>query len=209
MNIFFKLLQRVSSKYGQDPSNQKLGISMEQKSKKRVFPLDNVYQLLEPGPVVMLSTSHKGIADIMTLSWHMMIEFEPPLIACVISDKNFTFDIIKKTKECVINIPDVKLAPKVVMVGNTTGAVVDKFKKFHLSAESASCVKAPMIAECFANLECKVIDMKMASKYCIFILEVLQAWMTTSKKRQRTIHHCGEGNFVTDGKKFKLPSKMK
>lgn len=182
---------------------------MGQKSKKKIFPLARVYQLLEPGPVVMVSTSHKGIANIMTMSWHMMIEFEPPLVACVISDQNFTFDIIKKTKECVINIPDVELASKVVGVGNTTGAKVDKFKKFHLSAESALKVKAPIIAECFANLECKVIDTKMTSKYCIFILEVLQAWMTTSKKRQRMIHHCGNGNFIIDGKEFKLPSKKK
>lgn len=182
---------------------------MNHKSKKKIFPLARVYQLLEPGPVVMVSTSHKGKANIMTMSWHMMIEFEPPLVACVISDRNFTFNIIKKTKECVINIPDVALASKVVGVGNTTGAKVDKFKKFQLSAESALQVKAPMIAECFANLECKVIDMKMRSKYCIFILEVLQAWMTTSKKRQRMIHHCGDGNFITDGKKFKLPSKKK
>jgi flavin reductase (DIM6/NTAB) family NADH-FMN oxidoreductase RutF len=182
---------------------------MGQKSKKKIFPLANVYQLLEPGPVVLVSTSHKGIANIMAMSWHMMIEFEPPLIACVISDRNFTFNIIKKTKECVINIPDVELAPKVVGIGNTTGAKVDKFKKFQLTAEPASQINAPMIAECFANLECKVIDMEMTPKYCMFILEVLQAWITTSKKRQRMIHHSGNGNFITDGKKFKLPSKKK
>lgn len=182
---------------------------MEKISKKKTFPLAKVYQLLEPGPVVMVSTSRKGKANVMTMSWHMMIEFEPPLIGCVISNRNFTFDILKDTKECVINIPDVKLAPQVVGVGNTTGDKVDKFKKFQLTAEPASQVKAPLIAECFANLECKVIDMTMTSKYNIFILEVLKAWMTTSKKRQRTIHHCGNGNFIADGKQFKLPSKKK
>lgn len=182
---------------------------MEQKSKKKVFPLGRVYQLLEPGPVVMISTSHKGKANIMAMSWHMMIEFEPPLVGCVISNQNFTYDIIKKTKECVINIPSVKLAAKVVGVGNTTGAKIDKFKEFQLEAKPASHVKAPMIAECFANLECKVIDTTMTSKYCIFILEVLKAWMTTSKKRQRMIHHCGNGNFIVDGEKIKLFSKKK
>jgi flavin reductase (DIM6/NTAB) family NADH-FMN oxidoreductase RutF len=79
-------------------------------SKKTNFPLGRVYQLLEPGPVVMVSTAHQGKSNIMTMSWHMMMEFEKPLIGCVISDQNFTFDIIKKTKECVINIPDVELA---------------------------------------------------------------------------------------------------
>lgn len=182
---------------------------MKQKNKKTVLPLSKVYQLLEPGPVVMVSTSHKGKTNIMTMSWHMMIDFEPPLIGCVISNQNFSYDMIKKTKECVINIPSVELAEKVVGVGNTTGAKVDKFKEFQLQAEPASSVKAPMIAECFANLECKVIDTTMTSKYGIFILEVLQAWMTTSKKRQRMIHHCGNGNFIVDGKKIKLFSKKK
>ena len=66
-----------------------------------------------------------------------------------------------------------------------------------------------MIGECYANLECKVIDMSMAAKYNIFILEVVKAWIATSKKRQRTIHHCGNGVFMVDGKVIKLPSKKK
>lgn len=177
--------------------------------KKKSFPLARVYQLLEPGPVVLVSTSLNGKKDIMTMSWHMMVDFEPPLIACVISDMNFTFDILKKTKQCVINIPDVSLASKVVGIGNTTGAKVDKFSKFKLTPEQATDVNAPIVAECFANLECKVIDTSMTAKYGIFILEVLKAWMTTSKKRQRTIHHTGNGNFITDGKTFKLFSKKK
>jgi len=50
--------------------------------------LSKVYQVLEPGPVVLLTTAHKGRANIMTLSWHMMVEFEPPLVACVVSNRN-------------------------------------------------------------------------------------------------------------------------
>jgi flavin reductase (DIM6/NTAB) family NADH-FMN oxidoreductase RutF len=176
------------------------------KMKKQVCPLAKVYQLIEPGPVVLVSTSCSGQSNIMTMSWHMMIEFVPPLIGCVISNRNYSFELLKKSKECVINIPSVDLIDEVVSVGNTTGAKVDKFKKFGLTAEPAAFVKAPLIAECFANLECKVIDTSMTSRYGIFILEVLQAWMTTSKRRQRMIHHCGEGNFVVDGKKVKLLS---
>ena len=176
---------------------------------KKSFPLSQVYQLLEPGPVVMVTTSLNGHANIMTMSWHMMIDFEPPILGCVISDQNYTFNILKKIKECVINIPTVELASKVVGVGNTSGSKVDKFKKYHLTQEAAAKVNAPLIAECYANLECKVIDMKMATKYNIFILEVLKAWITPSKKRPRTIHHCGNGVFVIDGKVIKLPSKKK
>lgn len=177
--------------------------------KKKSLPLSKVYQLLEPGPVVMVSTARKGTPNIMTMSWHMMVDFEPPLVACVMGEGDYSFNILKQTQECVINIPTVELAKQVVGVGNTTGAKVDKFKKFNLTQVPASKVKPPMIGECYANLECKVIDMSMAAKYNIFILEVVKAWITTSKKRQRTIHHCGNGVFVVDGKIIKLASKKK
>src|SRR5579859_589072 len=176
---------------------------------KKSFPLSKVYQLLEPGPVVMVSTSRNGKPNIMTMSWHMMVDFEPPIFACVMGDGDYSFDILKETKECIINIPTVELVKEVVGVGNCTGAKVDKFKKFHLTPIDASQVDVPMIDECYANLECKVIDMSLASKYNIFILEVLKAWVTPSKKRHRTIHHCGNGVFVVDGKVIKLASKKK
>lgn len=177
--------------------------------KKISFPLAKVYQLIEPGPVVMVSTSRNGKPNIMTMSWHMMIDFEPPILGCVISDRNYSFNIIKETKECVINIPTVDFIKKVVGVGNTTGSTVDKFKKFQFTQVAASQVNVPMIGECYANLECKVIDMKMATKYNMFILEVLKAWITPLKIRPRTIHHCGNGVFVVDGKIIKLASKKK
>lgn len=176
---------------------------------KKSLPLSKAYQLIEPGPVVMVTTSLNGKANIMTMSWHMMIDFEPPILAIVMSDQNYSFDNLKKTKECVINIPTVELALKVVGVGNTTGSKIDKFKKFHLTQEPASQVKVPMISECYANLECKVIDMKMAAKYNIFILECLKAWVAPSKKRPLTIHHCGDGVFTVDGRVIKLPSQKK
>jgi flavin reductase (DIM6/NTAB) family NADH-FMN oxidoreductase RutF len=118
---------------------------------KKTFPLSKVYQLLELGPVVLVSSARNGKPNVMTQSWHMMIDFEPPLIGCVISNRNFTFDIVKETKECVINIPTVELAAKVVGIGNTSGSRVDKFKKFELSPEEALLVKAPLISECYAN----------------------------------------------------------
>jgi flavin reductase (DIM6/NTAB) family NADH-FMN oxidoreductase RutF len=176
---------------------------------KKSFPLANVYRLIEPGPVVLVTTSHKGQANIMTMSWLTMIEFEPPLIACVISNRNYTFDILKKSKECVINIPTLDLAKKVVACGNSSGRTADKFKAFGLTPVAASCVQAPLIDECYANLECKIADGKMVAKYNLFILEVLKAWIDPSQKNPRTIHHRGRGEFMVAGETIKLPSKMK
>jgi flavin reductase (DIM6/NTAB) family NADH-FMN oxidoreductase RutF len=182
---------------------------MTRNNKKKSLPLSKVYRLLEPGPVVLVSTASKGKIDIMAMSWHMMIEFEPPLVGCVISNRNHTFGLVKATKECVINIPTVELAAQVVGCGNTSGRRTDKFKKFSLTPVAGSRVKAPLIGECYANLECQVVDMRMAARYNIFILEVLKAWIDPSKKQPRTIHHCGRGTFMVAGRTITLPSKMK
>ena len=175
----------------------------------RDLPLSKVYQLLEPGPVVLLTTSRKGRANVMTMSWHMMVEFEPPLVACVVSNANYSFAALRATGECVIAIPAVKLAPKVVQVGNSSGRSVDKFAAFGLTAAPAKTVAAPLVAECFANLECRVSDTRLVSSYNLFILEVLQAWKDPAQNNPRTIHHHGYGTFIVDGKTIKLKSKMR
>jgi flavin reductase (DIM6/NTAB) family NADH-FMN oxidoreductase RutF len=176
---------------------------------KTSLPLSRVYRLIEPGPVVLVSTMSGSKANIMTMSWHMMVDFEPPILACVLSSRDYTFDIVRKTKECVINIPTVALAKKVVGCGNTSGRNVDKFKKFGLTPSAAAIVHAPLIDECYANLECKVTDTTLVNKYGIFILEVVKAWIDRSQKQPKTIHHQGKGVFAVDGEIIKLASRMK
>ncbi|MBI4938525.1 MAG: flavin reductase family protein [Nitrosomonadales bacterium] len=176
---------------------------------KKSFPLSRVYGLLEPGPVVMLTTSRKGTPNIMTLSWHTMMEFEPPLIGCVISGRNHSFDTLLATKECALNIPAAELAEKVAAIGNCSGRKVDKFAAFHLTPVAATRIEAPLIAECYANLECRVADTRLVNKYNFFILEVLKAWIDPAVKNPRTLHHRGKGVFAVDSKLIKLPSRMK
>ncbi len=175
----------------------------------KVLPPSKVYQLLEPGPVVLLTTARKGRANVMTMSWHMMVEFEPPRVACVVSGANDSFAALRATKECVIAIPALDLAPTVVEVGNCSGRDVNKFERFGLTPVPAACVAPPLIAECFANLECKVVDTRLVRKYNIFILEVLKAWSDPARKNPRTIHHHGYGRFVVDGETIKLKSRMR
>ena len=175
-------------------------------TRKREFPLAQVYGLLEPGPVVLVSTARAGRANIMPLSWHTMMEFVPPLVGCVISSLNHTFEMLRATGECVINIPTADLAKKVVRCGNASGQSVDKFKTFGLTPVAAGVVEAPLIAECYANLECRVIDRKLVTQYNFFILEVVKAWIDERQKRCKTIHHQGEGVFMVPGRLIKLPS---
>jgi flavin reductase (DIM6/NTAB) family NADH-FMN oxidoreductase RutF len=175
----------------------------------KALPLSKVYQLIEPGPVVLLTTARKGRANVMTMSWHMMVEFEPPLIACVVSGANHSFAALRATGECVIAIPARKLAPKVVQVGNSSGRDIDKFEAFDLPGVRAARVAAPLVAECFANLECRVSDRRLVNAYNLFILEVLKAWTDPAQKNPKTIHHHGYGRFVVDGPAITLKSKMR
>ena len=176
---------------------------------KQPFLLSQVYRLLEPRPVVMVTTAQKGQANIMAMSWHTMIHFEPPIVGCVISNRNYTFGILRATKECVINIPTVALAAQTVGCGNTSGRKVDKFKIIGLTPTAALHVRAPLIDECYASLECKVVDARMVPKYNFFILEVLNAWINRSRKHPRTIHHLGRGAFMVAGRTIQLPSRAK
>ena len=174
----------------------------------RDLPLAKVYQLLEPGPVVLLTTTRKGRANVMTMSWHTMVEFEPPLVACVVSNANYSFAALRTTKECVIAIPALELAPKVVAIGNCSGRDVEKFGTIGLTPAPAERVAAPLVAECFANLECKVVDTRLVNKFNLFVLEVLKAWIDPAQKDPKTIHHHGYGRFTVDGETIKLKSRM-
>jgi len=100
--------------------------------KKTDFPVSNIRRFLEPGPIVLVSSAWKGERNIMSMGWHMVMEFSPSLIGCFITSANHSFDMIRRSKECVINIPTVDLAAKVVGIGNSSGRDVDKFAKFRL-----------------------------------------------------------------------------
>lgn len=171
------------------------------------LPLHQAFQLLEPGPVVLLTTSDGKRANVMTMSWHMDVDFTP-LIACVVSESNHSFAALRKTKECVIAIPTVDLIKKVVDVGNCSGADTDKFAKFGLTPLPARSVGAPLIKECFANIECRVIDTRFVNKYNLFILEGMKAWFDPGRREQRTFHARGDGTFTVDGRTLDLRKRM-
>ena len=68
-------------------------------------------------------------------------------------------------------------------------------------------VSAPLIKECVANIECKVVD--IIKKHDIVILEGVAAYFDTSRKEKRTIHAIGDGTFVVDGRKFDRKKMMR
>jgi len=167
---------------------------------KRDFPVYKIRQLLEPGPIVLVSSQYKGEQNIMTMGWYTVMEFSPSLIGCIISGANHSYEMIRKSKECVINIPTVDMLDTVTGIGNCTGAEVNKFERFNLTAVPAKKVKAPMIKECYAHFECRIHDAGLLNKYNFFIFEVVKALRTVSPKYPATVHYRGQGEFMLSGK---------
>jgi flavin reductase (DIM6/NTAB) family NADH-FMN oxidoreductase RutF len=179
----------------------------ETQKNMKELELSQAFKLIEPGPVVLLTTAHKGKMNVMTMSWHMDIDFTP-IIACVVSEGDYSFEAIRKTKQCVIAIPTVDMMKKVVDIGNCSGADMDKFKKFNLTPLPAQKVSAPLIAECLANIECRVIDTRLVNKYNLFILEGVKVWIDPKRKERRTFHAGGDGTFTVDGRTVDLKKRM-
>ena len=173
----------------------------------RNLPLAKVYQKLEPGPVVLLTTAIGGRQNVMVMSWHMMVEFVPPLIACIVSGGNYSHAALRKTRECVIAIPSAELAEKVVRIGNCSGRDVDKFETIGLTPKKAEMVAAPLVKECAVNIECRVADTRMDGKYNMFILEAVKAWTDPKQAKAKMLHHQGYGAFVIDGETIRLKSE--
>jgi flavin reductase (DIM6/NTAB) family NADH-FMN oxidoreductase RutF len=143
------------------------------------------------------------------MGWHMMMQFSPALFGCYIWEENHSFKMLRKSGECVINIPTVDLIDKVVGVGNCSGKNVDKFEKFGLTPTAAKKVDAPLIEECYANFECKLADDRMISRYGLFVWEVVKAHVAKNSKNPRTIHYRGMGEFMVAGRSISRRDKFK
>lgn len=175
---------------------------------KKDFPVYNVRRFLEPGPIVLVSSAHKNQANIMTMGWHMVTDFSPSLVTCLISAGNHSFDLVRHSKQCVINIPTIDIAKTVVKIGNCSGRSVDKFSEFGLTPQPGTHVRAPLIEECYANFECELTDAAWAQKYNVFVFEVVKAHVAISPKLPKTIHYRGDGEFMISGSETRRWRKL-
>lgn len=161
--------------------------------------LSKAFTLMEPGPVVLVTTHNGHQANIMTISWTMVMDFTP-VFAITTGEWNHSYKALRQSRECVIAIPTVDLLDTVVGIGTCSGTDTDKFAKFKLTAEPGRVVSAPLIRECLANIECKVTD--IVEKHHIVVLEAVAAYLDTERKEKRTLHAVGDGTFIVDGRRM-------
>jgi len=169
------------------------------------YPLAKAFMLLEPGPVVLVTTSGEKHPNVMTLTWTMVLDWSPRIALCT-GAWNYTFQSMMKNQECVIAIPTADLAETVLKVGTCSSRDTDKFAQFGLTAMPAAKVKAPLIQECYANLECQVVD--YLEEYGIVILEGVKAWINSQDKAPKFFHAVGDGRFTVDGETLNLRALM-
>jgi flavin reductase (DIM6/NTAB) family NADH-FMN oxidoreductase RutF len=177
--------------------------------RKHDVPVAEIRRFLEPGPIVLVSSRWKNRTNIMTLGWHCVLGFEPSLVGCYIWNNNHSFEMIRRSRECVINVPTVEMAETVVGIGNCSGREVDKFAAFGLTAAPAESVAAPLVAECHANLECRLADASMIRRRGFFIFEVTRAHAPKVPKYPRTLHYRGDGVFMLSGKQINLRRRFR
>jgi flavin reductase (DIM6/NTAB) family NADH-FMN oxidoreductase RutF len=170
---------------------------MPRKPIKQSFPISDVRRFLEPGPIILISSAYKGESNIMTCGWHMMMDYTR--VGCYIWDANHSHDLIRKSKECVINLPTAEMASTVVRIGNCSGRDVDKFAEFKLTKQEGDAVSAPLIGECHANIECRLADSRLIDRYGLFVFDVVSARVARRPKYPKTIHYRGNGEFMVSG----------
>jgi flavin reductase (DIM6/NTAB) family NADH-FMN oxidoreductase RutF len=161
--------------------------------------LSRVFTLMESGPVVLVATNDGTKNNVMTISWTMVVDFTPQF-AITTGGWNYSFKALRNTRECVIAVPTVDMLDKVVGIGTCSGADTDKFTSFKLTPIPAKVVKAPLIQECMANIECKVVD--IVKRHNIVVLEAVAAHFSPGRKETRTIHAVGDGTFIVDGRRL-------
>ncbi len=151
---------------------------------------------IEPGPVVLVSTFDEKKNNVMTISWTMAIDFAQNIVITT-GPWNYSFGTILSTQECVVCIPAADMLETVVKIGMVSGTETDKFKEFGLTPLVAKYVKAPLIGECLACMECKVVE--YIERYGFIVLHVERVVINETLKERRMIHAVGDGTFIIDG----------
>lgn len=175
---------------------------------KKSFPLADIRRHLETGPIVLVTSRWKGRSNIMTMGWHTMMQFSPALFGCYIWEGNRSHDMIRKSRECVVNIPTIDLVDEVIKIGNSHAEDGDKFLATGLTAEAGLRVSAPLIGECYASFECKLYDDRMVNDYSFFIWEVVEAHVA-DVDAPATIHYRGGGEFMVAGEEISFRERFK
>lgn len=165
---------------------------------------------LYPLPVVMVSCGNMEKSNIITVAWTGVLNTDKPMCYISVRKERYSHDIIKNTREFVINLTTKDLVYATDWCGVKTGAKVDKFKEMHLTKEKAKHVKCPLIKESPVSIECKVKEIKELGSHDMFIAEVLSIDANESYINEKGAFDITKCNLITyaNGKYFTLGKQV-
>lgn len=169
------------------------------------MPLGRAFTLLEPGPVIWVVTDDGTRANVMTISWTMVLDFDARFAICT-GPWNSSYAALEEQRDCVIAIPPAEMIDTVLGVGTCSGKVVDKIARFGLRTQPARHVRPPLLADCIAAIECRVVDIVEA--HSILVLQGVAAWTNPALSGARMLHAVGDGTFIADGERFDRRAQM-
>ncbi|MEY2633561.1 MAG: hypothetical protein RIR00_2215 [Pseudomonadota bacterium] len=180
-------------------------------------PLDKAYRLLNHGPLTLVTTADAaGRRNVMAASWAMPLDFSPPKVAVVIDKSTYSRELLAANPQFVLNLPGRDLAAAALAVGSCCGREGDKFARHGLRTQPASLVLPPLLSDCLACLECRVLpEEAQQQKYDLFLAEVVAAWADPAvfhdgrwdfaDPQRRTLHYQAGGAFFVTGDSFVVP----
>ena len=175
---------------------------------KKEVPLAKANRLINSGQVILVTSSYKDKANIITLAWNTPLSHKPPLVGISVAKTHLSSELIIKSEEFIVNVPPVELLKQTIYCGTHSGREIDKFKEADLTAGRAKrLIKTPLIEECIGSLECYLRDVKEVGDHNLFIGEVIcaqveedffdEVWKTDKVK---LIYHLGGKFFTESGK---------
>jgi flavin reductase (DIM6/NTAB) family NADH-FMN oxidoreductase RutF len=167
--------------------------------------VSRAYGYFERGSTVLLVTHDGKRPNVMTISYHMMLD-ESGTVAVGMGPWDYSFETLKRTKECVIAIPAANLLETAVKIGNCSGSDTDKFKVFGLTALPSKTVKPPLLGDAYVNCECGYAGALGGG--CAAVLKIKKAWRNENITDDRLFHHHGNGIFSIDGEARDLKDLM-
>lgn len=170
------------------------------------LPLARAFTLIEPGPVVLVTTHDGTRANVMTISWTMVLDFDGHF-AITTGPWNHSWRALVETRACVLAIPPAGMIDTVVGIGMVSGRETDKFARFGLTALPGTTGPAPLLAGCIANIECRVRE--IVDPWGIVVLEAQAAHRDPALADESLLHAVGDGSFTTDGARLDRRAAMR
>jgi flavin reductase (DIM6/NTAB) family NADH-FMN oxidoreductase RutF len=175
----------------------------------------SMWLLMHPRHTVLVTcVDEEGHPNIITLAWSMITSFNPTMVAISVAPARYSHDLIKGAREFVVNVPNMDIVKETLFCGRNSGRNVDKFAKTGLTPLIAKNVKPPLIKECVAHLECKVVNEVPTGDHTIFVGEVVAASVNEgvfdknfNPENIRPVLHNGYDDFVTINPEVTTPPR--